>query len=132
MRKEIGESEPIYYTECLSKIRKRVYQQIDRIRNVNKEKPNAEGSKQFWSNIWDNETQHERNAEWLRELSAKKENMKQNDIYITTKMIKEQVKKIPNWKSARPDGVQGYWLKKLTTSVPNPEYIWGYRLLVLL
>ena len=29
-------------------------------------------------------------------------------------MIKEQVKKIPNWKSPVPDGVQGYWLKKST------------------
>ena len=29
-------------------------------------------------------------------------------------MIKEQVRKIPNWKSPGPDGVQGYWLKKLT------------------
>ena len=29
-------------------------------------------------------------------------------------MIKEQVKKIPNWKSPGEDGVQGYWLKKLT------------------
>ena len=35
-------------------------------------------------------------------------------IDITTKMIKEQVKKIPNWKSPGTDGVQGYWLKKLT------------------
>ena len=41
--------------------------------------------------------------------------MKQNDINITTEMIKEQVKKIPNWKSPRPDRVQGYRLKKLTT-----------------
>ena len=30
-------------------------------------------------------------------------------------MIKEKVKKISNWKSPGPDGVQGYWLKKLTT-----------------
>ena len=29
-------------------------------------------------------------------------------------MREEQVKKIPNWKSPGPDGVQGYWLKKLT------------------
>ena len=29
-------------------------------------------------------------------------------------MIKEQGKKFPNWKSPGPDGVQGYWLKKLT------------------
>ena len=37
---------------------------------------------------------------------------KNNDINITTEMIKEKVKKIPNWKSPGPDGVQGYWFKK--------------------
>ena len=63
---------------------------------------------------WDNEKEHERNAEWLRELRAEKDNMKQHDISIATEMIKEQVKKIPNWKSPWLDGVQGYWLKKLT------------------
>ena len=40
--------------------------------------------------------------------------MKQNHIKITTEMIKDLVKKIPNWKSPGPDGVQGDWLKKLT------------------
>ena len=49
---------------------KRFYQQMDGIRNINIEKPNAEESKQFWSNIWDNEKKHERNAEWLGELRA--------------------------------------------------------------
>ena len=33
---------------------------MDGIRNINNEKPNAEESKQFWSNIWDNEKEHER------------------------------------------------------------------------
>ena len=42
--------------------------------------------------------------------------MKQNDINIKTEMIKVQVKKIPTWKSPGPDGVQGYWLKKLTAT----------------
>ena len=37
------------------------------------------------------------NAEYLRELKVEKDNMKQNDINITTEMIKEQVKNIPNW-----------------------------------
>ena len=41
--------------------------------------------------------------------------MKQNDISITTEMIKAQVKKIQNWKTPGPDGLQGYQLKKLTT-----------------
>ena len=93
---------------------KRVYQKMDRIRNIDSEKPNAVQSKQFWSNIWDNEKEHERNAEWSRELRAEKDNMKQNDIDITTEMIKEQVKKIPHCKSPGPNGLQGYWLKKST------------------
>ena len=41
--------------------------------------------------------------------------MKQNDTSITTEMIKAQVKKIQNWKTPGPDGLQGYQLKKLTT-----------------
>ena len=65
------------------------------IRNINNKKPNAEENKQFWSNIWDNEKENERNAEWLRGLRVEKDNMKQNDLNTTTKMIKEQVKKTP-------------------------------------
>ena len=42
---------------------KRVYQQRHGIRNFNNEKPNAEESKQFWSNIWDNEKKHGGNSE---------------------------------------------------------------------
>ena len=84
---------------------RKVYQQTDGIRNTNNEKSNAEESKQFWSNMWDNEQEHERNAKWLRELRAEKDNMKQRDINITTEMIKDQVKKILNWKSPGPDGV---------------------------
>ena len=57
---------------------------MDGIRNINNERPDAEASKQFWSNIWDNEKEHERSAEWLRELRAEKGNIKQNDINKTT------------------------------------------------
>ena len=74
---------------------KRVYQQqMDGIRSINNEKSNAEKSKQFWSNIGDNEKEQERNAERIRELRAGKDNMKQNDINITNEMIKKQIKKI--------------------------------------
>ena len=67
---------------------KRVYQQMDGIRNINNKKPNVEESKQFWSNIWHNEEEHDRDAEWLRELRAEEDNIKQSDINITTEMIK--------------------------------------------
>ena len=69
---------------------------MDGIRNINNEKPNAKESKQFWSNIWNNDEEHERNPEWLKKLRAEKDNMKQYDINIITETIKEQVKKIPN------------------------------------
>ena len=35
-------------------------------------KLNAGESKQFWSNICDNEKEHERNAEWSKEFKAEK------------------------------------------------------------
>ena len=38
---------------------------MDGIRNINHGKPNAEESEQFWSNILDNEKEHERNADCL-------------------------------------------------------------------
>ena len=70
------------------------------IRNFNNKKPNGEESKQFWSNTLDNEKEHKRNAEWLRELRAEKDNMKQDDINITTVMIKNKSKR---------SQTQGYW-----------------------
>ena len=85
---------------------------MDGIKNINNEKPNAQESKQFWSTIWDNKKEYERNAQWIRKSKAEKDNMKQNDINIT-EMIKEQVKKITIRKSSGPDGVKGYWMKKL-------------------
>ena len=88
---------------------------MDCLRNINNKKPDSEDSKQFWSDIWANEKEHERHAEWLRELRAEKHNIKQSDINIT-EMITKQIKKKKktNWKSSGPDGVQGHWLKKLT------------------
>ena len=49
---------------------------MDGIRNINNERPDAEVSEQFWSNIWNNEEEHERSAEWLTELRAEKDNIK--------------------------------------------------------
>ena len=38
----------------------------------------------MYKKIWDNEKEHKRNAEWLRELRAEKDNIKQNYINKTT------------------------------------------------
>ena len=44
---------------------KRVCQQLGGKVNSN-EKPDANESKRFWSNIWDNKVDHKKDAEWLR------------------------------------------------------------------
>ena len=50
---------------------------MDGVRNTNNEKPNAEESKHFWSNMRYNQSKYKRNAEWLKELRAAKDNIKQ-------------------------------------------------------
>ena len=37
-------------------------------------------------------------------------------MVITKDMVSEQSRKIPNWKTAGRDGVQGFWIKKLSNS----------------
>ena len=77
--------------------------------------PDAEESERFWSSIWGNEVQHNKDAEWLKELKDECGETRQDDIMINAAMVTAQAKKIPNWKAPGPDGVQGYWIKKLTS-----------------
>ena len=37
------------------------------------------------------------------------------DMEITVEMVKKQSRKIPNWKASGRDGVQGYWIKQLSS-----------------
>ena len=77
-------------------------------------KPDAQLSTAFWKDIWGNEKHHNTNAEWLNDL-REQQGEQQENIVITENLIRQQCKKIPNWKAPGPDGVQGYWIKKLTS-----------------
>ena len=35
-------------------------------------------------------------------------------MVIIKDMVSKQSRKIPNWKAPRRDGIQGFWIKKLT------------------
>ena len=81
-------------------------------------------------------SKHNANADWFKEL--KQEGAcyeKLTDLMISTEMVSKQTKKIPNWKCPGPDGVQGYWLKHLTTlhsriaHQMNDIIIHGYEIL---
>ena len=78
--------------------------------------PNADESRKFWSEIWDNPVEHNDDAEWLRESETESKGVnKQDDVKITAQDVRKQTGKIPNWKAAGPDGIQGYWLKNLSS-----------------
>ena len=77
--------------------------------------PDADESIKFWSGIWDNETEHNNEAEWLNEIKQGIGDLNQENLKINKQDITKQCKKIPNWKAPGLDGVQGYWIKKITS-----------------
>ena len=75
--------------------------------------PDSEESIKFSSELWDNPTDHDRNAEWI--MTVEKElgyATQQGNISITKEDVTIHVRKIPNWKASGPDGLNGVWLKK--------------------
>ena len=78
--------------------------------------PDAEESRVFWSNIWGQTVKHNENAEWLKTLEEEVADIEvQENIRIDVSKVKKQITRIPNWKSPGPDGVQGYWIKNLSS-----------------
>ena len=94
---------------------KKVYQDLNGENRKQEVKPDAQQSTAFWKDIWGNEKHHNKNAEWLNDLKVEQQGEQQENIEITENLIRQQCKEIPNWKSPGPDGIQGYWIKKLTS-----------------
>ena len=94
---------------------KKVYQELNGKEQARDAVPDSEESKQFWANIWSKQEAHKDDAEWLEELRQEKRNVRQENFVITEAMVKQQCKKLPNWKAPGPDDVQGYWFKKISS-----------------
>ena len=94
---------------------KKVYQDLNGENRKQEVKPDAQQSTAFWKDIWGNEKHHNTNAEWLDDLREEQQGEQQENIVITENLIRQRSKMIPNWKAPGPDGVQGYWIKKLTS-----------------
>ena len=78
------------------------------------EAPDAAGSQEFWSNIWSVEVEHDKEASWLGDIRKKMERVRaQEDIVITIEYVRAGVRRMANWKAPGPDGVMGFWFKKL-------------------
>ena len=79
--------------------------------------PEREEAKIFWKGIWEKDVNHNEEADWIKviEDEVHQKSQKQINFEITLETFKKQVKRLSNWKSPGPDGVQGYWIKNLTS-----------------
>jgi len=75
--------------------------------------PDTDESQKFWSGIWSEEKEHNKDSEWLKILKEVSNFPKQEGLVITTEIVTKQTRKIPNWKALGKDVVQ-YWLKRLS------------------
>ena len=60
--------------------------------------PDADQSRVFWSGMWSESKEDNRNAEWLKKLKVENNFQKQECLFITREMVSKQSRKIPNWK----------------------------------
>ena len=78
--------------------------------------PDAEESIKFWSDLWDNPVDHDRNAEWIMTVEKKLKCVTQKgNINITKEDFFIYSRKMPNWKTPGPDTLHVFWLKKITS-----------------
>ena len=93
----------------------RLYQELNGKERHGTLIPDIDEARSFWSSLWENPVEHNTQAEWLKEIKEEmmRLNRRQEDIEIDEVKLKEQLKRIPNWKAPGPDGVQGFWIKNL-------------------
>ena len=59
--------------------------------------PDAEASRRFWSDIWDQAVTHRENTDWLRRVENELGELTvQDDIHIEIKKVRKQIRKMPN------------------------------------
>ena len=94
----------------------RLYDELNGLRKDDNPAPDASEATEFWRRIWGEESWHDGEAEWLdrvrRSLAGVKE---MDDVRVDMESIKAGVKRLSNCKAPGPDGVMGFWFKKLTS-----------------
>ena len=64
--------------------------------------------------IWDEVKEHNKQAEWLKEIKGNATYPSKDDLQITKEKVEMQRRKVPNWKAPGLDGVQSFWIKYLS------------------
>ena len=76
--------------------------------------PNAEDATAFWKGIWSTKVEHKWDAGWIGKVKQNMPSEKQNTVNIPKDDVKRKLKSMPDWKGARLDKIQGFWLKSFT------------------
>ena len=93
----------------------KLYSELNGEDNSPNEVPEPTEATNFWKGIWSVPSEHNKNADWLKRVKEKMQDLvKQEDIEITVEDVKNGIRRMSNWKAPGPDGVQGFWFKKLT------------------
>ena len=78
--------------------------------------PDKKETTSFWSNLWGKTKQHNENAEWMPGVEMKLQDIPQQDnLDITTALVKTAAKCMMSWKSPGKEKIQGYWIKNLSS-----------------
>ena len=72
------------------------------------DQPDAEESKKFLGNIWNESVDHNRDAKWLTDSQSEVNVIKQEKVDITKESLKKILGRMPNRKSRCPDLVQSF------------------------
>ena len=76
--------------------------------------PDAAESREFWGNIWSAEIEHDRDASWLNDIKEMFADVAaQEDVTIEMDDVRKGIRRMANWKAPGPDGVRGFWFKRL-------------------
>ena len=82
--------------------------------------PDSQEAKIFWTDIWGQEVENNKDATLLREIKKDINGKnKQARVQILQENLKKTLKEIPNWKAPGPDAIQGFWLKNFTSIQKN-------------
>ena len=88
-----------------------MYEELGRNKRSTQVQPNGEEAKEFWSKLWDNPVPYKEDAEWLKEVELELENVNiQENVEITKEDVTKQLRKMPNCKAPKLDGIQEFWL----------------------
>ena len=91
-----------------------LYKELSGSEMGNNPTPNAAEATEFWRGIWSVSGEYEREATWIEDVKTKmRGKTRQENVSVSVEDVVAGVRKMPCWKAPGPDGVRGFWFKKL-------------------